>query len=128
VCAPAPEAAFGHGLCIAQAGDVACPATGYTKRVRFFAGDNDTRGCSACTCGTVNGATCAGSLTTFTSTDASCAGSPITYQLPFTCDPGQQPGDFRLTLTASGGGCSPSMVTPTGAAVPSQPTTFCCAP
>src|SRR5579859_5729918 len=54
VCAPQSSSPFQGNLCIAQAGDVACPATGYVMKHLAFASVDDTRGCSACTCGSVS--------------------------------------------------------------------------
>jgi hypothetical protein len=128
LCAPTPSSPFGRSLCIVQTGDVACPTTGYTAKQGFYASADDTRGCTACTCDAVTGVTCTGDVTTYSSTDQTCTGSPITHHLPFSCNPVQQRGDFQLTLTASGGACTPSTVAPTGVAMATQPLTFCCEP
>jgi hypothetical protein len=60
VCQPRPIAPFATGLCIRQAGDQPCPGgTPYTDRHVFFAGVDDTRGCTACACGAPSGGSCA---------------------------------------------------------------------
>jgi hypothetical protein len=61
VCQPRPAPPFAAGLCVHQAGDVACPAGPFTDRHVFFAGVNDTRGCTACACGPAAGGACAAS-------------------------------------------------------------------
>jgi hypothetical protein len=127
-CVPAPGAPYRAGLCIEQSGDVSCPAAGYTTKSLYYGGVDDTRGCSGCTCGSVTGASCSGSVTQFMSADAGCSTAQITYPLGQTCDPLQQPADVRLTLTPAGGSCAPNPVTPTGSATPSKAMTFCCAP
>jgi hypothetical protein len=131
-CSPLPAAPFGS-LCIAQTGILSCPTSGYTARRIYYEGFADTRDCSTCSCGDVSGASCAASLDVFpvpvSPTTVQCAAGAITYAAPVTCDPVQQPGDFRLTTSlASVGSCSPSPVTATGSVNPADPTTFCCLP
>jgi hypothetical protein len=129
VCAPIPASPFRLGLCVEQSGDIACPAAGYnTKRV-FYAGVDDRRGCSPCSCDAgVTGASCTATVNQYNSTDGGCAGLPITYLPGASCQGIQQPADLRLTLMASGGSCAPSTSAPTGSATPAGPTTFCCLP
>jgi hypothetical protein len=128
VCVPAPTSPFLAGLCIEQAGDVACPVTDYTTKYLYYAGITDTRGCSTCTCGAVSGASCAGSIDQYKSADAGCNTLQTIYDLPQTCAALQQPADLVLSLKASNGSCAPSVVSATGAATPTTPMTFCCAP
>jgi hypothetical protein len=128
VCAPAPSSPFGSTLCVEQSGNVpACP-TGYTARSVSYGAVDDTRACSACTCGPVTGASCGGSVTQFASTDGGCQSGQIIYPLGQSCDPVQQPADLEVTVTASGGSCAPGPTAAIGAASAAQPTTFCCAP
>jgi hypothetical protein len=126
VCVRSPSAPFRGGLCIEQAGDVACPAADYTTKYLYYGGIEDTRSCSGCTCGAVTGATCSGTLTQYTSTDGGCQTAQTIYDLPQSCSPLQQPADLMLSLTPSNGACKPSPVSAMGAAIPSKPLTFCC--
>jgi hypothetical protein len=133
VCVPAPSSPFKAAFCIEQSGALAtCPAAdgsvGYSSRFVYFATIDDTRACSACTCGLVTGASCSGSVTQFQSSDGSCGNGQIVYPLGQTCDPVQQPADLELSVTASGGACAPSPSGPTGSATPSNAMTFCCTP
>jgi hypothetical protein len=130
VCTPQPEAPFAASVCVAQAGDVPCQG-GYTARRLFYGGILDTRDCSPCTCGDVTGATCSASVDVFHVADpmtAPCSGLPTTYLTPASCDPVNQPADFRLKVQASGGSCAPTPVAPVGNVAAAQPTTFCCWP
>lgn len=129
VCAPKPSAPYGQTLCISQAGDFSCPAQGYTSKQLFYGGVDDSRDCSACTCGGLSGASCAASFVAFLTSDGSCGGGTgDSYAAPFTCNPVTQPADFRLTLTPQNGSCGANPVTSTGTATPTGPTTFCCLP
>jgi hypothetical protein len=129
VCAPYPSTPFQAGLCIMHTGDVACPTAGYTGKHVLYSGINDARGCSACTCGSVGGATCTAIVKVFSSTtNGTCGGPtpPVPFSLPVKCSAVSQPADFNVTETPSGGTCTPSPVTPVGQVTPAQPTTFCC--
>jgi len=128
VCAPQTASPFGSSQCISQPAAVACPTTGYTVGTTFYGGVNDGRTCTSCTCGAVTGASCSATVVVSSATDGTCTSNTVTYEAPVTCAGAQQPADFQLNLVASGGGCVPSPVAPTGAATPSSPTTFCCLP
>lgn len=128
VCAPAAAAPYGATLCISQDGDVACPSTGYTTKRVLSGGASDSRGCSACTCGSPAGASCAGSIEAYASSDGSCSGGAVTYGLPATCYALNQPADLRVVVTPTAGTCTPSSVSPTGSAVATNPETVCCLP
>lgn len=130
VCAPLPSIPFAE-VCIALAGIAACPTTGFTVHHTFYDAFDDTRDCSACSCGDVTGATCSAALSVFPTTGAvvPCAKGADIYMAPSSCAPVQQPGDFRLDVTMpNAGSCAASPVMPTGAVAPSQATTFCCLP
>jgi hypothetical protein len=130
VCAPLPSMPFAE-VCIALAGIVACPTTGFTVRHTFYDAFDDARDCSMCSCGDVAGASCSADLSVFPTTGvaAACAKGADIYVAPSSCAPVQQPGDFRLDVTMpNAGSCAPTPVMPTGAVAPSQPTTFCCLP
>ena len=130
VCTPQPGAPFAASVCVAQAGDVPCQG-GYTARRVFYGGTLDTRDCSPCTCGDVAGATCSASVDVFHVAGpmtAPCSGLPTTYLTPASCNPVNQPADFRLKVQASGGSCTPTPVTAVGNVAEAQPTTFCCWP
>jgi hypothetical protein len=58
-CSPLPAPAFRPGLCIHEAGNVACPAGAFSERHVYFASVLDTRGCAPCACGAPAGNACA---------------------------------------------------------------------
>jgi hypothetical protein len=126
VCAPVPATPYAQGLCIWQAGDVSCPAGAYSVKHLFYGGVGDTRDCETCTCGAVAGASCAASLDVYTSMDASCSGGTVIYNSPISCAGSGFTEDVRITVTTTPGSCTASQGTPTGSAVPANPTTFCC--
>ncbi len=132
VCAPLPAQPFDTSLCVAQTGDVQCPA-GYTRRSVSYGGMQDGRHCTACTCGAVTGSTCASgnaaqnnNVVVSSSMDLTCSSGNVTYGLPTSCAPIAPGSEFRLTLKAAPGSCTPSQPAAAGAAAPSAPTTFCC--
>ncbi len=131
VCAPAPAAPFQASLCVEQAGDVACPSpdssTGYGVKHVYYGGVDDLRGCSTCSCTPVSGASCTVTVNQYPSTNGTCAGMPVIYGAG-ACQPVQQPADLQLALTPSIASCTSSTTTPTGAASPTKPMTFCCTP
>jgi hypothetical protein len=128
VCAPQPVSPFGSALCISQTGAAPCPNTAYTVSEIFYAGVDDQRSCSSCTCGSVTGASCAATVSVSSSTNGTCSTGTIEYEAPASCDPVQLPGDYRVAVTPAYGTCAASTVTGTGAATPTGPTTFCCLP
>jgi len=134
VCTHLPLPPFSD-ICIAQAGVVAaCPTGQYTSRRIYTAAFDDTRSCSACTCGPVTGATCTSQLDVFATPPSdpslACMGSAdVTYIAPQGCSFVPEPADVRLRATlADTGSCTASPVAATGALVGAQATTFCCLP
>jgi hypothetical protein len=134
ICAPKPASPYQASVCIVQQGDASCPTLGYTSKHLLYTGVDDKRGCTpTCTCGAASGADCAGVLSVTPPSGTSmptCSGAGAKYTLPFQCQGGfGGNGDFLLTLTPSGGSCTPpTQATPTGAAAASGPVTFCCTP
>ncbi len=126
ICAPKPEQGFGARLCVGHAGDVPCPGGGYGVKHTFYTSVDDTRDCSACTCGPPTGGSCTFSVASYSSSDSSCTGNAITYGPGTKCAGVGQPADFRLQLSPTNGSCGPSTSAPTGAATPSGPVTVCC--
>jgi hypothetical protein len=127
VCAPTPSSPFQPGLCIERQGDVACPFAGYPMKRLYHGAVADTRGCSSCSCGSVTGASCAGTINQYQSSDSTCASSPqVTFDIPLSCGPVAPRSILKLVVTPQGGSCTPSSSTPTGWALPALPMTFCC--
>jgi hypothetical protein len=124
VCAPAPAAPMQPRLCVFMAGDVACPAGGYSVKRTVYAGLHDTRACSPCSCDAPTGVPCTATL------QEGCGQTGPVNHLPTACGGLSDPGSVMLlaTLVASGGSCSPAGGVPAGSATPSSPTTVCCMP
>lgn len=129
VCSPAGSAPFGAAMCIAQAGDVACPAGPYSVKQVAYGGASDTRSCTACSCGPVEGAACSATLQFSNQPD--CSQPFAVSGLPLSCGAITVGGFYGLVTTSGpyGGACAVAGGgVPVGTAVPDQPTTLCCAP
>lgn len=75
LCVPKVASSFTQGVCIYRDGDHACPAQGYTQRTLLYKGENDSRGCEACTCSTVNGTlSCKGFLMMYSDNQCPASG------------------------------------------------------
>jgi hypothetical protein len=125
VCARTPSDPFQPVACIVQAGAKDCPADGYTQAHTEYTGLNDTRGCTACTCGASGKAECTGTLYGYATTNGTCGGMADIYD-PAVCVPTNLRSDLKVEATGSGGACDPSAVTPRGASTPTGTTTICC--
>jgi hypothetical protein len=149
VCKPGPTATKGtcnpDELCLpaatpycimfaGDAGEAPCPAGDwYVHRHVFYSGVNDQRGCTQCTCGAPDGATCSFPNPNLPvgSFDTTCnvpLGQPFFAPAPCTA---KVPSTFglRMVLEAGveGGACGASAVAPLDAgAVPTGATTLCC--
>jgi hypothetical protein len=122
-CAPAPDPGF--SLCIRQAGDVACPAGAYGNKLVGYEAVDDTRACTACSCGAATGVSCGGSWVTYEGppNEFSCSNSTGSHALQ-----GCEPGGYGVySATTSGGSCAASSTQPMGTATAASPVTFCCA-
>lgn len=80
VCTPPPPEGFEAGLCIYAQGDLECPAGAYATKYTYYAGAEDSRDCTNCTCGAAL-ATCTGSMHVF---DAGACGGNMVADVPST--------------------------------------------
>ena len=123
-CVIPPQPPFDPRLCIYQPGSLACPAPYNTKVVEFGTLD-DTRDCSACTCG-APAATCDASVT-FHSDDM-CVNLPSGMAASNNmCSP--FPGGAVMVSSLSIGApspCTPSLSVPIGSVGIANPITVCC--
>jgi hypothetical protein len=126
----APHANMGAQLCVYQSGDVACPTAVYTNN-RTVIGTMfaDTRGCSACQCGTPTGK-CSGGTVGLSSDPAACA-SPVGIPVPDTCSAANLPAssayEVMLTQVPTGGGqCVASGGVAGGTVASANLVTICC--
>jgi hypothetical protein len=126
-CVPVPSLPYEAGnLCVSQVGNVACPAS-FPKQRIYYESSTDTRGCSACSCAEPTEVVCAGG-TVNSYFDSSCGFLVNSSAFPQSCETRSgATASMDLTgVTASGGTCAPSAVTPTGDVSPEQPLTICC--
>lgn len=133
VCAPRPPSPFEGGLCIAKAGEEACPGGAYQIAYTFYEDYDDTRDCTSCTCGSAVGGVC--ELTVNLYSDSSfgvCQTEVAKFKAGNCFDIVGNPDVFGwtsdITGQATGGMCAASTVSATGTVTPTVPTTFCCVP
>jgi hypothetical protein len=136
VCMPIPGGSFHSGVCIMQTGNQTCPAGQFTEQHVFYDSQpNDTRGCSACSCGSPTGSTCTVQWKLFEdaanpncSTLKLTADSTTTTCAALSGNPNITSAKATITLPPNGGMCAPVDGSPTGTVTPATPTTFCCVP
>ncbi len=130
VCIPTSAGTANQSLCVRHDGDVPCPS-GWSTVVQGYASANDTRACSACSCG--DGTTCGDSHYTFYSTN-DCTSSAIsstavvgTVQCTnVTAEAGLGTGSVEAALPQPKGTCPPGGGGATGMVTPMSPFTYCC--
>jgi hypothetical protein len=135
VCLPKPAAGFQPNVCIMKAGENTCPAGQFSQQHVFYTGFTDTRGCSACSCGSPSGSTCSAKVDIYNSYNA-CTGAPVaTLNIDNTngacvaLSGNPQVAGRKATTTApTGGKCTPGGGQPMGSAAEDASTavTFCC--
>ncbi|MBI4701861.1 MAG: hypothetical protein HY744_12035 [Deltaproteobacteria bacterium] len=110
---------------------MACPGGSYSVKYVVYQAVNDSRGCTACTCGAPVPGTCGGTSTLWANPDCSGGNATISHDgvtcvdfvglmrsLKFQPDNAPQGG----ACASTGGG------QPTGSASPASPRTLCCLP
>lgn len=127
VCVPIADAPFASPACIWTDGDVDCPAgSDYATRTLLHRDIDDTRGCTACTCGEIGG-TCTGTLEL--RAQASCAGA-VVGQIDVGADCELVAGavvSAQLVEFEANGTCgAASGAQPAGSATATDPITVCC--
>jgi len=119
VCAPPASSPF--GVCVAQAGMVACPA-GYTRTHAAGTGLKDTRTCSGCACAP----SCTGATFTWFA-DSKCVTKLTSIPADSQCHPTPgAPDASAYTYTATGGCTVATSPQPAGTAAVLGATTVCC--
>ncbi|TKD09665.1 hypothetical protein [Polyangium fumosum] len=129
-----PLANAGYQSCVFLEGDATCPIEGYTERHVYYRTFTNTRTCSVCSCGAVEGSACTAAVTAYK--DDACGafllGTSVSSDKGACIDmsPAGQPlGSKRVTdLLYTSGTCAPSGGELEGVAEPSEPITFCCVP
>jgi hypothetical protein len=126
ICAPVGEAPFDSGACIYQEGEVACPQS-FPVGLVVYRSVADTRACSACGCGDVNGVTCAATVTVYTGTGCASGASTLTTA---GCKNATAVGSLKsaslTTATPQGGACPANGGQPAGGVAGDMPLTVCC--
>jgi hypothetical protein len=126
LCVTAPTSPFG-GPCITQSGDLTCP-NGYPTKHLQYAGANDTRGCTACTCNTTPG-TCTGGITFYATNNCQMFVGQISLGTNCSAVSSQPVGSMAANgnfFLFPGGSCAANAVSPNGTATEAMPTTICC--
>jgi hypothetical protein len=129
-CLPTLPGAFETGVCVMQAGAAtSCPAL-FPNLHTFYSGTTEGRGCTACSCGSASGESCAVTFTLY-SNSVSCAGAlagtVVSGQcIALTGSVGIVSIEAAVTAAPTGGMCTAIDGQPTGTATPSGATTFCC--
>jgi hypothetical protein len=118
-------------ICIYQGGDVSCPVapSPYTNKTLLYSGQNDSRGCTACSCGNPSMGSCTGSIAVYGNQNCQAPSSIYSFLLnpcqPYNAVP--TPGSVLTNYAVTHGACpTPATPTPTGAVTPTGPTTVCC--
>jgi hypothetical protein len=120
----APQAFAPYKLCVSRPGDFACP-TGYTQATTTYDGVQDTRACSACSCGAA-ASTCDGEVDV---TNTCTGASRILETTVSGCGTNAISAGWGGTYTPKPSGkCVPSSSTLSGAVTPTGDTTVCCMP
>lgn len=133
VALPAP----GFIMCVFQKGDNDCSdheLVPFTEKHVFYKGLQDTRSCTACTCGPAIGSVCAAEVSIYS--DDACASAAVVAVLADSNTPtchDVMVGSGLGSKAASPpmyepGACAPSGGEPMGSADPVNPATFCCIP
>ena len=127
VCAPQPAEPFADQLCVWSAGDLPCPVgLGYDARELLYAQHDDTRGCTACSCGEIGG-TCTGTVALWSGAD--CNGSQLAeLTIGGACEAVPiAPLTATIENLAPAATCGQaSGAQPAGQAVGTEPLTLCC--
>lgn len=134
-CQANPPSGFEQKLCVAQAGDVACPGA-FTVRTLLNdpAQTMDDRGCTPCTCSAPSGGACDLSVDVWG--DATCTMLKVatltgpTYCADLTNNPDVRAISATTLMPPTGSSCAsvPGGGLPTGSAVAGGATTVCCLP
>jgi hypothetical protein len=129
VCVPPTDPSYQTAYCIFQSGNIPCPATGYTHKQVFYASHTDSRTCTACTCEPLSSSACGdGAADAYLDM---CVTETASYSpLPQSCTllpDGTTDMEYKQGVITTGS-CpvAPGSGDPTGTAVPTDPTTFCC--
>jgi hypothetical protein len=126
----APPAPFEGHVCVLQQGTGGCPGGEYVIPHVYYGTAQDTRGCSACTCG-VPAVACNANAQVVLWARSDCDGgeSQAVSPLPSGCvAPSFKMQGATFTTTPTDAGCAPTGGQPIGGVAPQNPVTICCTP
>ncbi len=124
-CLPAAENL--NTYCIAQEGDVPCPAdSAYDDRTVLYSDFTDSRGCDDCSCGGAD-VECNGFMRAYEGNN--CGGTFMQFPIDNACVAvtNDAMNNARYFAADATGGCPASEGAPLGEITPELPTTLCCA-
>lgn len=125
LCAPLALAPFDK-MCVVHTGDVACPNAFYAEKHVFFENFDDTRACSACSCGAAS-STCGGHVD-FTQQNCTILVSQVNAGTCATKDLNGFVPTNAIYAPDPSGSCPPSGGVLSGTVTEAAPVTFCCQP
>jgi hypothetical protein len=120
-CIPTPDEG---ALCVWLDGDQACPAGDFSERQLIHRDVDDSRVCSACTCGDAEGS-CPGTMTLYAGVACS-AGSPGDGGDGDCVGVDTPARSVRYLPEPADISCAPSNSSPIGSATPTDAVTLCC--
>lgn len=127
VCLPKAISPYQSGVCISKPGEVMCPPT-FPKQHIYYDSFDDTRDCTPCTCGAIQGASCSMSLNLYS--DGGCANLLVSIPAGGCKDLSGNPtvGSRKAVNIAFTGTCQvdASGGKPMGAVTGKNPITYCC--
>jgi hypothetical protein len=128
-CVPRGGGDYTSGVCIWRDGNQQCPFKYANTRIVLAQTATDDRACSACTCDTPTGVSCAGgSYTLFNNADCTGTSTPLST----TCADATLPlSDGKGAILPkfdkpTGGSCQPQGGEPSGSVTPTSTKTICC--
>jgi hypothetical protein len=133
VCAPPVASPFAPTRCVYSPGTQPCPAGYANPSTTAYGGVNDTRGCTACSCGGAAGLSCSQPTVTLW-TDSVCSQQQLST-IPADGSCAQLGGGGNMIpkggeASAFGlqgvGSCPAGGGAPQGSVTPAKPTTVCC--
>ncbi len=130
VCQPRAPLPFLDDVCVFKGGDNSCPDGQFSDKHLFYEDVDDSRACTACTCGPPTGSSCDATIQVHSDTGCNTelasftAGQCANLPNNFATILGRK---AAITSPPSGGACAVSGGgQPTGALTPQNATTFCC--
>lgn len=133
ICMPKPQNPFKPHVCVEKPGDVDCPVgTPFQFKNVYYTDVDDTRDCTACSCGAASGGSCEITISLWGDTTIGVCTTPVASFKAGQCtnltgNPDIHGRTDQVTKAPTGGSCQPAGASnPTGQVTEKNPTTFCC--